>query len=361
MKFKKSIAAITMFALISSLAIPSAAATYKKINTVSVKIKADDEDPSELPSIDVTTSSKNYSVSDYEYTVGLEELYDDEYEDTYGGPGADDETSSTKKKTTSAKEKEPVTIEITLSASDEYRFATMTKKDIKVNGLDANCTKASRQDSGATLVLTVQLPGLKTRVGMVEEAGWKDSHTASWSEGLNGLTYLVRLYYEDRSIGSEYETEMQTFDFAPLMLKQGSYHYVVRTVTSDGEKSKKTESDYVTISDAEAEANKALYKLEYEQVTDMSQGPTGNRILLNGGWQKSGEKYWYRLNDGMYPQATWYMIDGDWYWFGADGYIITNQWKTWKGKDYYFGEDGRMLTNTTTPDGYKVDANGVKK
>ena len=46
-------------------------------------------------------------------------------------------------------------------------------------------------------------------------------------------------------------------------------------------------------------------------------------------------------------------------WYEEDGNYITSSWKEIEGKQYYFGADGYMLVNTTTPDGYKVGADGV--
>lgn len=39
---------------------------------------------------------------------------------------------------------------------------------------------------------------------------------------------------------------------------------------------------------------------------------------------------------------------------------ISNTWKEIDGKSYYFGSEGALYVNTTTPDGSKVDGNGVK-
>lgn len=58
------------------------------------------------------------------------------------------------------------------------------------------------------------------------------------------------------------------------------------------------------------------------------------------GWQQSGERWWYGTNEDntTYYNNGWQMIDGAYYYFDADGY---------------------MLANTTTPDGYWVGANGA--
>lgn len=328
----------------------------EQINKVSIKIEADDEDFESMPELEVTTKSEHYSVDGYEITIGLngEDLNPNEDEDDEdlgsddqdvdNGPGA---ASGKKSSSTSSKKKtsnSPVTCEITLTAADGYKFSTMKKSDIKVSGFDANCTKASRQDSGTTLVLTVQLPGIKSRVGMVETATWDESGKAKWSSAMNANTYLLILYRDGRAIGHDYETEGTTYNFAPLMQKPGSYTYTVKAKDANDQISKRTESDSYSVSEEVADANRERYAIEYE-IVDTSLGPAANSNILNGGWQEEDGKYWYRLDNGMFPQSTWYQIDGDWYWFDEDGYIITNQKKMWKGKEYFLGKDGRMQGN----------------
>ena len=61
------------------------------------------------------------------------------------------------------------------------------------------------------------------------------------------------------------------------------------------------------------------------------------------------------------PQGNWMQIGEDWYWFDEDGYMIQDEWKSWKGKEYYFGNDGKMLINSKTPDGFQVGSDGAKK
>ncbi len=98
------------------------------------------------------------------------------------------------------------------------------------------------------------------------------------------------------------------------------------------------------------------------------------------GWQKDGNT-WYYLNekgimlcDGLTEidgktyyfydwggmAASWWYQDenGDWYYFRGNGAMAISSWIEWKGEYYYVGADGKMLTSTTTPDGYRVDANG---
>lgn len=99
------------------------------------------------------------------------------------------------------------------------------------------------------------------------------------------------------------------------------------------------------------------------------------------GWQKDGNTWYYMdekgvmLDDGLevidgttyyfhnwggMANAWWYKDDnGDWFYFRGNGAMAKSSWIEWKGEYYYVGKDGKMLTNTITPDGYRVDHNGV--
>lgn len=76
---------------------------------------------------------------------------------------------------------------------------------------------------------------------------------------------------------------------------------------------------------------------------------------LAGQWKSDKKGYWYQKDDSSYPILSWQEIDGKWYYFNAEGYMAVSQWVG----NYYVGSDGAMLTNTTTPDGYKVGADGT--
>ena len=57
-----------------------------------------------------------------------------------------------------------------------------------------------------------------------------------------------------------------------------------------------------------------------------------------GEWRSDAKGWWYAEDDGSYP---------------------VSQWKEVNGKYYYFGADGYMLADTVTPDGYQVGADGA--
>lgn len=117
-------------------------------------------------------------------------------------------------------------------------------------------------------------------------------------------------------------------------------------------------------------------------------------------WVSDSTGWWLKYADGSYAKGSittdaagkqieilhWEFINGKWFAFGASGYIITGWlydpgykhwfyidvnkgmltgWQLFDGKWYYFnpssdGTKGRLFANTTTPDGYKVGADGAR-
>lgn len=86
------------------------------------------------------------------------------------------------------------------------------------------------------------------------------------------------------------------------------------------------------------------------------QGKTAD--VKRGKWIRDAIGWWYRFHDGTYPKSAWLQDDGKWYYFDDRGYMATG-WVEHGGKWYYLTSNGSMLVNAVTPDGFKVDANGV--
>lgn len=89
--------------------------------------------------------------------------------------------------------------------------------------------------------------------------------------------------------------------------------------------------------------------------------PDGYRVGADGAyapgsWQRTSGAYWYQFSDGYYYANGWYMIDGEWFHFQKNGYLSTGRWIDQK---YYVDQKGYMLKNAFTPDGYRVDADGI--
>ena len=78
-----------------------------------------------------------------------------------------------------------------------------------------------------------------------------------------------------------------------------------------------------------------------------------------GVWKSDRTGWWFQNPDGSYPANAWKLINGLWYFFNGAGYMESSKWVESSGKWYYVGANGDMLTNTTTPDGYRVGADGA--
>ena len=74
-------------------------------------------------------------------------------------------------------------------------------------------------------------------------------------------------------------------------------------------------------------------------------------------WIISNGKYWYRHQDGSYTKSDFEVINGQTYYFDANGYMVTG-WQKINDKDYYFNESGAMVTDAWIGN-YYVDSNGL--
>lgn len=74
-----------------------------------------------------------------------------------------------------------------------------------------------------------------------------------------------------------------------------------------------------------------------------------------GEWKTDANGWWYAKDDGSYIASDWLNDNGKFYYFNAEGYMLSDVWVG----NYYVGADGAMLTNATTPDGYYVGADGM--
>ena len=50
---------------------------------------------------------------------------------------------------------------------------------------------------------------------------------------------------------------------------------------------------------------------------------------------------------------------GDWFYFNNSGCMKKSSWIEYKSKWYYLSSSGAMLKSTTTPDGYRVNSEGI--
>lgn len=111
--------------------------------------------------------------------------------------------------------------------------------------------------------------------------------------------------------------------------------------------------------------------------TNSSQKNGFNHSQYFGSWIQSNGRWWFKHNDGSYTSNGWEQINGVWYHFDNSGWMQTGWlkdsgnwyylqdsgamktgWMKVSGKWYYAYSSGALAINTTTPDGYRVNANG---
>ena len=78
-------------------------------------------------------------------------------------------------------------------------------------------------------------------------------------------------------------------------------------------------------------------KYKYEWVDGLWYNIDGTQTYeYKGEWKTNGTGWWYEDTTGWYPTNCWLKIDGYWYYFGGDGYMLTNQYID----GYWVGADG---------------------
>lgn len=68
--------------------------------------------------------------------------------------------------------------------------------------------------------------------------------------------------------------------------------------------------------------------------------------------------YWFD-SDGVMATGWRHFSNGAWYYFKSSGRMAAGEWVESGGKWYYLGGDGVMQKNVVTPDGYRLDDQGV--
>lgn len=104
---------------------------------------------------------------------------------------------------------------------------------------------------------------------------------------------------------------------------------------------------------------------DYTQIVTPRTASIETYVKSTGVWEQDAKGWWYCHLDGSYPKNQWELIEGQWYWFNAEGYEspavgwqqLENEWyyydsdgtpadgwRTVSGKWYYMQGNGKMLT-----------------
>lgn len=308
-----------------------AAEDRTKITKVDLTVDSNIETGDDMGDVNVTTSDSTYSVTEIEIT-------NDDGEWVSG---------------------DVPRVEITLEADDDYYFTSMSSSKVKLRGDDATYVSSHRSDSNATLVITIKLDALEGSME-IESVQWENENApiATWEEADGAKSYQLRLYRGSSSVGESITTTNTWYNLSDRFSREGEYYFKVRAVNSSNKKGDWYESDSVYVDEDLLADIKAG---NYTTSNSASSGSTTNSPNTSSGaqWVQNSTGWWYRFADGSWPANGWLQINNLWYCFDASGYMRTGWIQTANGNWYYCGSNGAMLTNTTTPDGFRVDANGV--
>lgn len=341
MKIKsKGILAIVIFLLFFSV-FPAYAAS--KINTVSLEFNIEEYDENGFPEITADTLSSHYSCG--EVSLKLE----------------DEDSSSSKKKADSTSASEQI-YEVELSASEGYAFYITKASQIKLKGAGAEYIKASRLHKGTTLIIEVKFAKLEDICTPISEAQWVGDGRAEWESSINATHY--KLILTRNSSSKVYYTGGTTYDFRPLMLREGFYSLQVQPLSISNYLAEGADAGSYYVSKEQAEAYREAFKVETEQhQLEGTEGQTGpgtvEVVYKNTGWKQDDRGWWYQNNDGSYLQYDWILSNGKWYFFDSDGYMVTDKVVKWGNNRYYLDKNGRMVVNRRVPDGRTAGADGV--
>lgn len=336
MKRCKTVWIALIAVLIFSL--PLITLAQEKINSVNIRIESDDFDEWGRPGLTATSKSGHYSVG------SIESAYEH-----FNSSDSDN-----------AYEEDTDVYVIELYAEDGYYF-NITKSDkIHIDGLGAEFIKASRQNNGSDLTITMRLKNLDRLVGEVENAKWEQSGFATWAEAYGAQSYILE-FSDEKGRSKRVETCGTTYDFRPFMQKAGEYNLRVRPLSSTRESGGWVSAGSITVNESDAKNNLQMFLVEKDvSYKDDIKAPANEIVVYkNIGWQEESDgRRWYRNQDASYPQNAWMKNDEVWYYFGSDGYCLTDEYLTYGESDYYFNEDGVLIMSAKAPDGRKADETG---
>lgn len=253
-------------------------------------------------------------------------------------------------------------IKVTLEADDDYYFSTTTSSAFKFYGdADVDSVSATRKNSNSTMVVTITLKALTGDL-TIDSVEWDGTYSpiATWEEGQGAKSYQVRLYRGSSSVTEAFTTTNTYYNFSSYFTKTGEYYFRVRSVGSNSKKGEWVESDTMTIDETQlSRIQNGYYSTSNTSGTTSNGNGPGSNNAQSGYWLQDGIGWWYRNSDGSYTTNGWQYINNIWYCFDSAGYMRTG-WILSNNVWYYCDlSTGAMWANATTPDGYRVDANGA--
>lgn len=194
---------------------------------------------------------------------------------------------------------------------------------------------------------------------------WDDKTTeegrlyGTWDMAEDRTSYTVILYKGTTKVGSKQVGGGGRFDFSTFINSKkggsGVYHFVV--YPTKGGMDLKIESETLEVTSAMATAISNRIQKERKEAI----------AATGGGWVHGPGNYWiYYDKEGNQLKNCWVESNGHKYYLDKSGIMLMG-WQAISNAYYYFEPKGTverplgaLWVNTTTPDGSRVDENGVK-
>lgn len=249
-------------------------------------------------------------------------------------------------------------VTLQLDTEDDNSFS-VTKDKVKIKG-DTATVLSVKRDEPQTLFVTITLLPMSQRVGAVPNGELKGG-IATWLPADGATGYEICLFRDSKAAGSKKVTTETTYDFSMAMLKDGEYYFRVNGIGGEGSKPGPfMYSSEVYKSPDQTSSGAVPPKNNNSSSGAATNGADGGQAVAAGVWQQNEHGWWWLRTDGTWPVSQMEAINGKWYIFNENGYMMTG-WITLNNQWYYFGADGDMWINCQTPDGFTVDANGVRQ
>ena len=332
-----------------------------------------------------TTKVTQASISIKDYSYGVPgRLYEPKF-----SSGSYTEIESIDWATLPEKPGHRVTVVVYLKPKEGFAFNTTGKNKTQVTVSGGNLSKYSVLSSQQIKAYITYLP--RVTLAPVELSSMyleEDGFTLCWDKVEYAPAYRIKLSgAENKSLVVAGKTSCNLSGFVTNDLSE-THIQIQATPKTDAQKQYLKESEWTDFTEGilpderntvsgvfEGTASKGTLRLCTD--VDTEDGTryyaTGWQFLgawylfdKNGyaktGFQESNGKVYYLDVNTAQMLTDWQLIDGVWYYFNyPNGDMAISKWiqTSPSGKWYYVGADGKMLANTTTPDGYRVGADGA--
>ena len=291
-------------------------------------------------------------------------------------------------------------INITFKAKCEKKAPEKQYTEIKfvvVNGTftENGQTELTKTFEVGTKLTLADIPASKGKSSSYSDQTW-DKFPVGYVVGKDGTTFTIT--YKWRSSGSDSDDSDYDYGTSTRGKATNAAGKSGRWILEGGEftedNGRLPSNEYLKIGDTIYGFYTYGFAIDFdrpEYYTDAAIQAKGGYRDATGTWRLNG--WWFCYDDGTFPHDEWVYLTwngrSDWYYFDVDGwmedgwlyrnnnwYYLHTQydntrgrmytgWHEIDGKWYYFntasdkGTLGEMLADTTTPDGYRVDANGA--